>query len=167
MGQFYSGRIVFHAFLTGLCVAAPVNAWGGAGTGSKATGQRALAAHALCDTSFAGQKPVSMFNPSMLHQTIVRTIASLPLDARPLDIEAALSFALDQSGNDHAVLAAAVENFDVSKISPAAARAIRSVHASLLTDACRGGTGGTMSDTALGLGPEIAGGGLSSDYAQP
>lgn len=102
-----------------------------------------------------------------LRDLIIRTIRQAPPQATVEDLQGALVYAIDQAGIDRLVMIAALESSDFGALSPTGRVAIAKLRAARQDIVCGSGTQGIESGSELTMGPDISGGGLSSDYAQP
>jgi hypothetical protein len=118
-------------------------------------------------------QPASLTAPdaaaiAALTETVNAGIAALPADASAEDIEAAILFAIDQSGQPASVVSAVLDGLVDSNGNATVVRAASNVRALRARLAGTGGEGtGSIATTSSGLsfGPSLGVGGGTSDYA--
>lgn len=140
-----------------------------------ATKSAALAALLLCVTGAAQAQNAASASVQVdpaavnaLAASIQSGLAALPANASTADMEAAIAFAVSQSGQPPAVVTAALGK--VSGLSPKASAALRVYARKYAANGGQTGTGALAADRAitsasLGAGPSGGGGG-TSDYSR-
>lgn len=104
---------------------------------------------------------------SYLREVLAKAINGQHPSARTIEIQAALVFALDQTRSTPEASVAALETFPIKGLSKNQAAAITNLLASRKTMLCGQGTGAALGDLSLTAGPDVGGGGVTSDYINP
>jgi hypothetical protein len=136
-------------------------------------GTSALAALTVPSVSLAPATSLGTPDPQAVADLVERfrnVLAGFTVDAAQQDIEAALMFEADQSGQSQAVVTAALEQLLVGQSSRVASNALALI-LSAQRRAAGQGTGAISGDEALDLfgddtgPPVVLGGGADSDYS--
>jgi hypothetical protein len=120
-----------------------------------------------CHVRTVAAKAVDTENVPYLRGIIAQTIAAHHPASQPKEIQGAVLFALDQTRSAPSATVAALDGFPLEGLSKNQVAAITNLRALRKTMLCGQGTGAASGDLSLTAGPDIGGGGVTSDYINP